>query len=52
MGFATKEQADVRLHICKQCEHIVKPTNTCKKCGCFMSVKTKLKNVKCPINKW
>tara|TARA_R100000008_G_C3490541_1_gene118490 strand:- start:105 stop:326 length:222 start_codon:yes stop_codon:yes gene_type:complete len=37
---------------CQSCEYLFKPTGTCKKCGCFMKLKTKLKNAKCPIGKW
>jgi hypothetical protein len=41
-----------RMNICKSCEYLFKMTNTCKKCGCFMSVKTRLKTSSCPIGKW
>lgn len=41
-----------RFDICKSCEHLYTPTNTCKKCGCFMGVKTWIEDVKCPVNKW
>lgn len=41
-----------RMQICKSCEHLFHATNSCKKCGCFMILKTKLKNAQCPINKW
>ena len=27
-------------------------TQQCKKCGCFMKIKTKLKNATCPLQKW
>ena len=41
-----------RLEICKACPELIKLTTTCKKCGCFMNVKTKLEMAKCPIGKW
>ncbi len=41
-----------RMNICLDCEHLIKLTHQCKKCGCFMNLKTKLKNAKCPIKKW
>ena len=41
-----------RLDICKSCEFLFKPTNTCKKCGCFMNAKTKIATQRCPIGKW
>jgi hypothetical protein len=41
-----------RLEICKACPEFLKPTSQCKKCGCFMPLKTKLAEAVCPINKW
>lgn len=41
-----------RLEICKACPEFIKLTTTCKKCGCFMAAKTKLKGATCPIGKW
>jgi len=41
-----------RYSICAACEFLYKPTDTCKKCGCFMQYKTWLPGQKCPINKW
>ena len=41
-----------RFNICKQCPHLFKPTNSCKKCGCFMNIKARIAKVSCPINKW
>ena len=41
-----------RISTCKSCEYLFKLTNTCKKCGCFMSVKAKLTTSNCPMNKW
>lgn len=41
-----------RLDICLSCEHLFKPTQNCKKCGCFVVAKTWLKDTSCPIKKW
>lgn len=41
-----------RMSICKGCEHLFEPTNSCKKCGCFMSVKTWMAPARCPVGKW
>lgn len=41
-----------RLDICLSCPELIKITKQCKKCGCFMEVKSKLENAKCPIGKW
>jgi hypothetical protein len=47
-----KELVDERLSICKQCPELIKLTTQCKKCGCFMDAKTKLKLAECPLGKW
>lgn len=44
--------ADLRFSICNGCPEFFKASGQCKKCGCFMSVKTKLDAAKCPIGKW
>jgi hypothetical protein len=49
--FVTEEQQKQRLDICKKCEYL-KKLDRCSKCGCVMSLKTKLKKAKCPIGKW
>jgi len=41
-----------RMDICLGCEHLIKLTHQCKECGCFMNLKTKLKEARCPIGKW
>lgn len=41
-----------RLSLCMSCEHLFKPTDSCKKCGCFVKAKTWIKDSKCPLNKW
>lgn len=47
-----EELAESRLEICRSCEFYRARTNQCKKCGCFMKLKTSLENAKCPIGKW
>jgi hypothetical protein len=49
---STDEEADTRLKICKSCPELIKLTMQCKKCGCFMALKTKLQVATCPIGKW
>jgi hypothetical protein len=46
------EFAKKRLEICKACPELIKLTSQCKKCGCFMTLKTKLKEATCPLRKW
>jgi hypothetical protein len=41
-----------RYSICKSCPELIKLTKQCKKCGCFMAVKSKLKMASCPLGKW
>jgi hypothetical protein len=41
-----------RMDICLGCEHLIKLTHQCKRCGCFMEFKTKLAEARCPIGKW
>lgn len=41
-----------RFDLCKKCPELIQLTKQCKKCGCFMIVKTKLEKATCPIGKW
>lgn len=41
-----------RLEICQTCEFYRTRTNQCRKCGCFMKLKTRLEHASCPIGKW
>jgi hypothetical protein len=50
--YLSEEESEKRLDICKNCEFFFTPTNQCKKCGCFMNIKTKISHASCPINKW
>ena len=43
---------DKRWDECQKCEFLLKPTNNCTKCGCFMKVKTKVATARCPVGKW
>lgn len=47
-----EELAKYRLQICQTCDFYRKSTNQCKKCGCFMKLKTTLAQAKCPLGKW
>jgi len=50
--FVIMQEQQRRYTICKECPHLRKITKTCTKCNCFMPLKTKLKEVSCPIGKW
>jgi hypothetical protein len=44
--------ADSRLATCMECPELLPAVHQCKKCGCFMNLKTKLESAKCPLGKW
>lgn len=48
----SEEVAQERFSICESCPELMKITHQCKKCGCFMKLKTTLKEAACPIGKW
>ena len=41
-----------RLNECLNCEHLFKPTNSCKICKCFVKEKIKWAGQSCPKGKW
>ncbi len=47
-----RDLIESRLEICNTCEHFNRRMVKCKKCGCFMKLKTTLVQAKCPIGKW
>lgn len=47
-----EELGKTRFAICKACPELMPITNQCKKCGCIMNLKTKLRAAACPIGKW
>lgn len=47
-----EELIQSRLEICNQCEWLHKGLMKCRKCGCFMKLKTTLKQAKCPLERW
>lgn len=50
--YAEEKLAKDRLSICYTCPQLIKATKQCKKCGCFMHLKTKLAEATCPLGKW
>ena len=46
------EVAKSRLDICISCPELIQLTKQCKKCGCFMTAKTKIEAARCPLGKW
>jgi len=49
---AEEEVSNDRFDICLQCPELIQLSKQCKKCGCFMALKTKIESAKCPIGKW
>jgi hypothetical protein len=49
---ASEDLATQRFDICLSCPELIQITKQCKKCGCFMTAKTKLESAKCPVGKW
>ena len=47
-----KELMEARLDICRECKYLNKTLMQCTKCGCFMKLKSTLKQAKCPVGKW
>lgn len=41
-----------RMDICKACPMLRPVSKTCKKCGCYVNLKTKIKTEQCPLSKW
>ena len=51
-NYVEEEVRSIRYSECLGCDKLFKPTRTCKACGCFMAMKTWLKEAECPIGKW
>lgn len=49
---SSEELYSKRMNICLQCPELINLTKQCKKCGCFMELKTKLEEATCPLGKW
>lgn len=50
--YADDGVAAARYEVCSHCPELTEHTKQCKKCMCFMVLKTKLKHAKCPLGKW
>lgn len=49
---SSEELAAARYTTCQGCERFLNVTKQCLECGCFMNLKTRLLNAKCPLGKW
>ena len=50
--FVPDEIYEERLAICKECVYYFKPTGTCKRCLCFMKIKSRIAPMECPQGYW
>lgn len=48
----SSELQNKRMEICEKCVFFDLGSNRCKKCGCFLKIKTAWRSQKCPIGKW
>ena len=48
----SEEVSKLRIEECERCNYYDKQQTRCRKCGCYMKVKVKFTNTKCPIGKW
>jgi hypothetical protein len=48
----TEEISNERFEICLGCDRFIHATKQCKECGCFMNLKTRLREATCPLDKW
>lgn len=47
---ANKQTANDRMNICNDC--LAKNDNTCTACGCYLPLKTRLRESECPMDEW
>jgi len=45
-------QSNTRIEICLKCDSLEPKFRKCRECGCYMDLKTRLKNSKCLLGKW
>ena len=50
--FVPDEIYEERMAICKECIYYFKPTGNCKRCLCFMKIKSRISSQSCPQKYW
>lgn len=48
----TDKEQKKRIETCKLCEFYNPISRRCRKCGCFMQIKTRLRLANCPMGFW
>jgi hypothetical protein len=51
-GKISEQEKNKRYLLCESCEFFDSPSKRCKKCGCFLKIKTGMRGQHCPIGKW
>jgi hypothetical protein len=51
-GLETDDIVNERLSICESCDQYDSVHKRCKRCGCFMKLKTKIPSATCPLGLW
>ena len=54
-GKVSEEIREERFATCNDCPSLIKKSNRCSECGCFMVAKTWINHdpaILCPLNKW
>jgi hypothetical protein len=49
---ASASEIERRMDICRDCQHFQESPMKCRKCGCYLNLKTRLETEHCPIQKW
>jgi uncharacterized paraquat-inducible protein A len=49
---AEGQLAGERMKVCQECPQFQRLANQCRRCGCFLDLKTKLLEATCPDGKW
>ena len=54
IGLESRNEQEMEqvLSICAVCPYLIVDRFTCGKCGCFLVVKSRFRDFKCPVNKW
>lgn len=51
-NYTSRKIRDARYGVCLTCDNLNSLFRSCNECGCFMSLKTWLKDADCPIGAW
>lgn len=52
LNFADRQTAKDRIEVCNSCPAKHDSRNICTACGCYLPIKTRLKDSTCPMESW